>query len=71
MQFVARYSYVLERMIPDDIVAVREFCGAQPAELARWSGAPGPAQWVWLSIANRAKVAPRGAELGRALGEAA
>ena len=55
LQFVARYAYLLERIIPEDIVAFRAFCGAQPAGLVEWSGAPGSAQWCWLMLANRAK----------------
>ena len=55
LQMAARYSYVFERLTPEDIAAFREFCGAQPADLPWWSGAPGPAQWCWLSLANRAK----------------
>ena len=55
LQMAARYSYAFERLIPEDVLAFRQFCGAQPADLAKWSGAPGSAQWCWLSLANRAK----------------
>eukprot|EP00974_Lingulodinium_polyedra_P111288 10765060-Lingulodinium_polyedra.AAC.1 len=55
LQLAARCSYVSERLTPEDALAFREFCGAQPADFAQWRGAPGAAQWCWLSIANRAK----------------
>ena len=55
LEFAVRCSYVFERMVPEDLVAFREFCGAQPDDLAQWSGKPGSAQWCWLALANRAK----------------
>eukprot|EP00974_Lingulodinium_polyedra_P129095 11208739-Lingulodinium_polyedra.AAC.1 len=54
LQLAARYSYVFERLTPEDVLAFREFCGAQPAEFAQWRGAPGAAQWCRLSFASRA-----------------
>ena len=55
LELAVRYSYMFERMVPEDFTAFREFCGAQPADIRQWSGKPGTAQWSWLALANRAK----------------
>ena len=55
LELAVRCSYMFERMVPEDLTAFREFCGAQPADIRQWSGKPGTAQWSWLALANRAK----------------